>query len=394
MSSKQQHVRRGRSRVAFSPRPRVGSAVAAVAGLLSVGILSGHKIEQAPLAADPVAILDARLTHGLGNSPLKTALRGPLVRDKTNAALLVAIRDGATEEDILGLFPDTPGISNRIKELENASLLVRSGDRIRPSFPILIGERRERYQELTSRTAAVVYERFRPYVRSLVEDLRKRGWERWAYHFLMAHVFDSQLTWGAMIERKLVPPLRPPIAWVIYPPHRFKTGTNYYYDLDNPGEYVVVANWSPVGAPVAATMEANWSLVRAAAIAGRPADAAGEVQLQALGLLGDNGAVLVPVVRRTDPLHDTLRRMGVRYIAALAEALPLAELSSLLAVESPVGMAITYHDVNWEVLSRTVADRSVTLPAALEPVGLDGNAPLAGICSVVASHASFLGSGQ
>lgn len=341
---------------------------------------------------DPVEILSNRLTHGLDNSPLKSALSGPLIRDEVNAALLIAARDGIATSELKQLFPELVSLKERLALLEREALIVRQGDHVQTSFPILLGERREEYRRLTSGTAAAVYEGLMTQFRPLLRNIAKRGWSEWSYHFVMAEVFDSQFTWSEMVERKFAPPLRPPIAWVIYPPHPFKTGTNYYYDPENVGEYVVVINWTPRGSPAPELIGGAWEAIHDAALNSDLANPEVISQLQDLGLIGQDGRVLVPVIRKTDPLYEQLRQIAHAHVELLVSQMPLQKLMLITGLDAKSAWTIAYHDINWDLLQRMVAGGVINVPPALRP--LQNNADpksMIGVCAVVATFEPFIG---
>jgi hypothetical protein len=340
-------------------------------------------------APDPLEILKTRITHGLGDSPMKTALRGPLLQDGTNAALLVTAADGITISNLLATLPASQRDEQRIATLVKVGLLTRDGDRVRTAFPILFGERREKYRRLISRTASRVYPDLLHSLQPLFEELKKRRWGKWSYHFVMAQVFDSQFTWSRMIEQKIVPPLTPPVAWAVYPPHPFKTGTNYYYDAEHLGEYVLPANWAPVGAPVPELIGGHWRLIEEAALRGAPPNTAGAKQLRELGLLGGDGQVLVPVIGSSDPVYGLLQKLGNSYVALLLSRMPLKELAQICGVEPGLAWIIAFHELNWELLNRLVGAGVLERPSALGSHWRRSRPSMVGVCSVVATYEPF-----
>jgi hypothetical protein len=335
---------------------------------------------------DPLKVLAAHLSHGIGESPLDS----PLVRDRLNAALLVAARRGASRADLLRLVPARQDLDERLAALEKARLIFRHGDGIRTTFPILVGRHSEQYYRLVSRTAARSYAKILPHVRALVKELRERGWSQWSYHFVWSQVFDSQFVWSGMIERGLAPPLAPVLVWVVYPPHPFKTGTNYYPD-DELRDHLLAVSWTPVGANTTGRIGGSWRAVYSSALAGRPVDETAAEQLRRLGLLGAGDRVLVPVVKRDDPLYTRLQRTAHAHVEALKAAMHVRKLASLVGQDERYAWAMAYHDVTWEILARMVGRGEFQRPDTLSRGEAEGEAPaLAGTCAVVEVYGPFL----
>jgi hypothetical protein len=335
---------------------------------------------------DPLTVLAAHLSHGIGSSPLDS----PLAQDPVNAALLVAARHRASRVDLLRLVLARQDLDERLAALEKAGLIARHGDGFRTTFPIVVGRERALYDRLVSSTAARSHAKIAPHVRALVRELRARGWDLWSYHFVWSQVFDSQFVWSEMVERELAPPLHPVLVWVVYPEHPFKTGTNYYPD-DELRDYLLAVTWTPAGANTTGRVGGSWRVVYTSALAGRPADGATAEQLRRLGLLGPGDRVRVPVVRREDPLYARLRRTAHAHVEALRATMPVRRLASLVGQDERYAWAMAYHDVTWEILRRMVARGEFQRSDALGRSEAEGDAPsMAGTCAVIAAYAPFL----
>lgn len=344
--------------------------VAARLALLAVGALllggCGHRpagdtegaIAAGAPEADPREILRAHLSHGMGSSPLDD----DLWQDSAHAALLVAAAPGVLESELISrAVPRDSGVV-RIQRLLQRGLLVSDGERIRPAFPILSGSRSQRYYMVVGETAGGVLEELEPALDSLWSELDTRGWHEWRYHFLWSQLLDSQFAWAMMVERGLVPPLTTAVSWVVHPEHPWKTGTNYV--PEEPAAEFMLITWTPEGSSLEKVYD-DWRPLYESALAGSPIDASAAVRLEALGLVASGGDVMIPVLRESDPLYGTLRRLTDRMLSSLVAALPVDELAALTGLDRDLVFAMAYHDVGWEMLRLSSEAGRLSRPPAL-----------------------------
>lgn len=362
--------------------------------VLSVTLLTGvapttyraQVNRQSAESVDPRKVLAAHLSHGIGENPLDSSL----VKDKTNARLLIAARNGAEYAQLLDLVSPRQVLDERLEALGKARLITRRADRIRTAFPILIGEQRKEYNRLIVQAAREIYPKLLPNVRSLLHELRRRGWEAWSYHFVWSQVFDSQFIWTEMIERGFSPPLTPVLVWVVYPSHPFKSGTNYYPDDELRNDLLVVS-WSPIGANTLGLIGGNWRTVYPSALAGKPIDDDAVTQLRRLGLLGKQNQVLIPVVKRTDPLYHRLQQTAQSYVERLRRHLHVQKLTAIMDIDEKYAWDVAYHDLSWELIKLMVDRGEFKRPAALGPQHDKGDAPsMIGACAVIEAYPPFV----
>ncbi|HUF27479.1 MAG TPA: hypothetical protein VMM18_10925, partial [Gemmatimonadaceae bacterium] len=308
---------------------------------------------------DPRIILRARLSHGFGASPFDDLLW----TDSRHAAILVVAASGAPEDELLALASRPDSGRARLARLVERKLLVRDATTFRPSFPILADERATAYYALVEMAAHEVMTVFSPSLDSLLIELHRRGWSDWGYHFLWSQLIDSQFAWVEMIERGLVPPLSTVVAWVVYPEHPWKTGTNLV--PEESADHFLAISWTPGGSSLARLYD-DWRPIYTSALAGAPADSATATTLRALELISEDGTLQIPVVRADDPLHRFLRELSGRMVSAMADALPHAQLRALTGLESHLVFAVAYHDLGWEVLRLAAESGRVRRPPGLE----------------------------
>lgn len=323
---------------------------------------------------DPRTILESHLSHGFGVSPFDD----PLSQDSAHAALLVAAAPGAAEAALVALQTDSGRA--RVARLLERGLLLRNGDTLRPAFPVLTGPRAEAYYELVEAAGRQVLTAFSPQLDGLLEELDRRGWSEWRYHFLWSQLLDSQFAWAEMVGRGLVPPLTALVAWVVHPEHPWKTGTNYV--PEEPSTAFMAITWTPGGSSLSRLYD-DWRPVYESALAGRPVSPAAGARLTELGLLTGDGSVAIPVVLADDPLYARLRELTGHLLELVSEAMPTEELHTLTGLEPRLVFAMAYHDVGWEVLR--LAEES----GRVAPPPIHGS-DMRGAAAVIGAYPPFL----
>lgn len=355
------------------------------AGAALCATLAGCRAErirpgQMQYDVDPRTVLRAQLSHGIGSSILDDLLW----EDSAHAAMLVASAAGRAEADLVRLAEQPDSGRARVGRLLERGLLVRNGERLRPSFPILVGRRAEDYYRLVDATAQAAMIAVLPSLDSVLVVVRSRGWEDWSYHFLWSQVLDSQFAWAEMVGRGLVPPLTTVVAWVVYPEHPWKTGTNYV--PEEAADYFMAISWTPQGTSLSHLYE-GWRLIYESALAGSPVSVAAADRLHAVNLLAADGTPLLPVIAAGDPLYGQLQRLAGRVLVEMTEHLPLAELEVLTGLERRLLFTMAYHDIGWSML-RLAADsgRMKRPPALTESTATD----MRGAAAIIELHPPFL----
>jgi hypothetical protein len=357
-------------------RTGAGLVVASAAGVF----LSAGVAQRDPA---PRAILEAHLSHGIGESPFDS----DVWHDPTNAALIVRARGGATAAELQLIAGGEEELGSRLASLQKHGFLQRDGTIVRSAFPVLIGRDRERYMRIVSDAAARIERQTRSHWQALVNRISAAGWREWAYHFVWSQTMDSGFTWAPMMDEQRVPPLSTLIVWVVYPAHPFKSGTNYFPDTELRDRMLAVT-WRPGAANTIERIGREWPAVLSAAVNGRATEAE-RSRLAALGLVGDDGRIRVPVVKKEDALYARLEALGREHVRLVATHLPIPELRALSGADDKVTFAMAYHDVSWEIVSRMVNAGMFAPPAALRQ-GASDDAPMRGVCAVVDAHPVFL----
>lgn len=336
------------------------------------------------LPADPRVILEAHLSHGIGDSPFDS----PLVRDSIAAAMIVRAGKCTPAGSLSAIHPDPAEGARLLERLQSDGLVVMREHQACTTFPILLDQARARYAAIASGIAEDATRELAADLAALTRLLQDKGWTDWQYHFVWSQLFDSQFAWTDMMQRGLVPPLGRLIAWVVYPAHPLRSGTNYYPDTEL-RDYWLLVTWRPDAANTVGLVGGAWNVLYQAALEGRTLTPPERDMLAELDLLNEAGTLQMPVLQAGDPLLDLLQQAADRYIAFLERHVPLDDLVALSRVDRQHTFAMVYHDISWGVLDRLIRSGRLSVPPALEQ-GAHGTQPsMRGVTALTPVHPAF-----
>jgi hypothetical protein len=282
----------------------------------------------------------------------------------------------------LGTIPDGWA---RVHELGTAGLVARDSTGFHTTFPIVIGSDRTWYDSMTRAVGAQVLRLHESRFRAILAEVDRRGWRAWEYHFIWSQILDSQHLWAEVSDAGIAPPLAPAVTWVIYPPHPFKSGTNYYPGRLDPPAYLAVT-WTPgVRAHLPVAESAADPLI-GLVVGGQMTDSA-RAALRAAGFLSDSLTPALPVILANDPLLADLHAISHVYFTTLRNQIDSDLVSRRLHCSPGVAWAMAYHDIGWSIL-QTLVDRGLVTPFGMsgaEP----GNSIPAGTASLVPTDSAF-----
>jgi hypothetical protein len=337
------------------------------------------------LPADSRVILEAHLSHGIGDSPFDS----PLVHDSVAAGMIVRAHKCAPRELLRRLADDTAHGGRLLEQLRSAGVLVLRDDKACTTFPILVGEEQRAYAKLTGDVAQEARNVLSSEFATLLRMVDKRGWREWQYHFLWSQLFDSQFAWTEMMQRKIVPPLSHLIAWAIYPDHPFRSGTNYYPDNELRDHWLMVS-WRANGANTVALVGGAWETIYGLAADRSAMSNEDQAKLAELELVDDRGRLIIPILENGDPLLDHLRLLAVRYVALLEQQVPLDSLMALTGVDRQYTFAIAYHDISWDIVAEFVRGGLVEAPPALKPAARHASSSMRGVAAITPAYPPFV----
>lgn len=336
------------------------------------------------LPADPRLVLEAHISHGIGDSPFDS----PLVHDSIAAEMIVRAGECAPVDRLRALHQDSAEGVRLLERLQSDRLVVMREDRACTTFPVLLNEARGRYATITSDVAEEATRQLAADLAAVTGLVQERGWIDWQYHFVWSQLFDSQFAWTEMMQRGLVPPLGRLIAWVVYPAHALHTGTNYYPDTELRDHWLMVT-WRADAANTVGLVGSSWEVIYQTALARDTLNTADRARLAELGLVDSIGRLQVPVLRNGDALHDVLQAVAGRYIAFLERRMPLEDLVALSGVDRQHTFAMAYHDISWGILDRMILSGRIGVPPGLEPGAKGAQPSMRGVTALTPVYSAF-----
>jgi len=340
-----------------------------------------------PFQENPIEVFRyGGLSHGVGESLLDS----PLLNDSLNALLLIANRKGLSELELSNIISDRKERDHRINELIKAGLMNKIQDQYFCSFPILLDEDYTIYSRLIIKTVDEIYPQLKPHLNKLLTIVDQREWKPWSYHIIWSLIFDSQFIWHEMLERSMVPPLDTVVNWVVYPQHKFKTGTNYYPDTELKDFWVVVS-WSPEGSNTLGMLGGSWSSIYRLALHGVDSLSSQEIDLlTSMNLINSEQEAYFPVIHTEDTFFDDLKNTTDIYLNLMEKSLSTEDFQQIIGSNRKLCRAIAYHDISWEILGRLVNEGVIQRPMPLSVGNLTTEDDLTGVCSVFATYQPFI----
>lgn len=336
------------------------------------------------MPADARAILRSHISHGIGDSPLDS----PLIGDSLAAAMIVRARGCVATDTLRNLHAEADKGAQLLERLQTDGLVVVREDRSCTTFPILIDAEQALYAQLTDEVADGAFQELSSEFATIIRLIGERDWNDWQYHFLWSQLFDSQFAWTEMMTRSLVPPLAHLIAWVVFPDHSFRSGTNYYPDTEL-RDYWLMVTWRAGAANTTGPVGGSWDLIYRAGVGGAPLTDDETTRLVELGAVDETGQLRWPVLRSGDPLHDLLQEVAGRYVRLLEQRMPLDQLVHLSGVDRQHAFAMANHDVSWGVLGRLTRSGQIDVPPPLTRGGTDAQLSMSGVAALSPVYPPF-----
>lgn len=295
--------------------------------------------------------------HGINISELHNPDNNPIL----NACLTGA--KYRTLED-LG-FKDLP---DRLERLHEGKIIEQNDGRYYLAFPVVMGQTRTSLQKLIEQVALQLL----PVSEKIMQkiELHLEGREEMLYHVLWSVIMDGQVAWNtAKMELSQAAETGDTtienIAWLVYPRHPYRCGTNGYGDSD----VQILITHSPNTPPpnvVYRTLnkyknELIHSLATDRPIENREAKKA----LVEYGFVDDQGTVQVYVVHLGDIDPEVIQefgRLSYEFGHEVITHLDIQEVADILAVSPGQALVIAYHELCYEVLKQLSSRGTLDIP--------------------------------
>ena len=283
-----------------------------------------------------------------------------------NNAILNACLTGANYSTLKGL--DFKDQLDRLDKLQEGKIIEQTDGRYYLAFPVVMGRKRARIQKLVEKAAlqlVPVSERIMKKVEPHI-----KGRDEMLYHVLWSVIMDGQVAWNtAKMELDQMIRTRDTnienTAWMVYPSHPYRCGTNGYGDSN----FQILITHSPNTPPpstVYGTLNKYKNELFDSFSEGRPIEnVEAKKTLIEYGFVDNQGAVQVYMVHLGDidpEVFQELDELGREFGREVMEHLDVQEAADILAVSPGKALVIAYHELCYEVLKQLTSKETLDVP--------------------------------
>lgn len=295
--------------------------------------------------------------HGINISELHNPDNNPIL----NACLT-----GAEYRTLEGLgFKDLP---DRLERLHEGKIIRQHNGRYYLAFPVVMGRTRTSLQKLVEKAALQLL----PVSEKIMQKIEPHleGREEMLYHVLWSVIMDGQVAWNtAKMELNQAAQTGNTTientAWLVYPNHPYRCGTNGYGDSDVQILITHSPNTPPPNAVYGTLNKYKNELTHSLSV-GRPIEnVEAKKALVEYGFVDDQGTVQVYVVHLGDIDSEVIQefgRLGHEFGHEVMAHLDIQEVIDILAVSPGKALVIAYHELCYEVLKQLASRGTLDVP--------------------------------
>ncbi len=294
------------------------------------------------------------------------------LQDSENNPILNACLRGATEKDLKTL--GKAKLQERLASLEHGGLIKKTQDRYTLAFPAIVGPKREQLQRYVKQIVAKLL----PMEEEMIAEIRPHlvGREEMLYHVLWSMIMDGPLAWNTawaeMKEQiKMGDTSIQNKAWLVYPSHPFRVGTNTYgsgtlritWSRNTPSPHVILKLMSEYKS------ELGEAIKQRLPVQGRDAREA----LSKYGLVDGAGRLQIYILdlEKNSEAAQAYAALGKEFGRKIVAHLDVTKIADMLEVAPGVALVIAYHEVCWELLQNLAAKKILEVPPIIAKAGTD-----------------------
>lgn len=292
--------------------------------------------------------------------------------DPNNNPILVACIKGGTEESLKGL--GIADLQHRLERLERGNLIRKADGYYRLAFPAVVGEKRDWLRKYSEQAARKLV----PLSEKMIAQIRAKLAERdeMLYHVMWSVVMDGGPAWDAAraemnkqiksgdtsIENK---------AWLLYPSHPFRAGTNSYGSSSRRLRITWSHNTPSPGAIRRIISQHENQLVQAIEQNSPIASAEARNTLGKYGLVDEAGKVRLYAIKRGSEAANAYRDLGGQFGLQMMNHLDVANVVDMLDVSPGVAFVIAYHEICWQLLQDLAEKKVLDVHRAVDKAGTE-----------------------
>ena len=294
------------------------------------------------------------------------------LQDPENNPILNSCLRGATEKDLKTLGKGD--LQERLASLKRGGLIKKTQDRYTLAFPAIVGQKREQLQRYVKQTAVKLL----PMGKKMIAEIRPHlaGREEMLYHVLWSVIMDGPVAWNtarAEMEKQIKTgdiSIKNK-AWLVYPSHPFRVGTNTYgsgtmritWTRNSPEPNDILKIISPYESILVEAIEQKLSV---------PGGDAREA-LGKFGLVDEAGKFQIYTIdlERDSQVVQAYVGLGQEFGQKIMAHLDVGKTADMLDVAPGIAFVIAYHEICWELLQNLAAKKVLEVPAIVAKAGTD-----------------------
>jgi hypothetical protein len=292
--------------------------------------------------------------------------------DPNNNPILVACIEGSTEESLKAL--GIADLQQRLERLERGNLISKADGRYTLAFPAVVGEKHARLREYAEQAA----QKLVPLGEKMIAQIRPHlvGRDEMLYHVLWSVVMDGGPAWDAAraemnkelkagdtsIENK---------AWLLYPSHPFRAGTNssnssfghlrITWSRNTPSPNAIGGVIGQYASQLTEAVEQNSGLTSADA----------RNALGKYGLIDEAGKVRLYTIQSDSEAAAVYINLGTEFGRQMMAYLEVNKVAEILQVSPGIAFVIAYHEICWQLLQELAEKKALAVPRIVAQAGTE-----------------------
>jgi hypothetical protein len=296
------------------------------------------------------------------------------LHDPNNNPILVACIEASTEESLEAL--GIADLQQRLERLQRGNLIRRADGRYSLAFPAVVGDKRARLREYAEQAA----QKLVALGEKMIDQIRPHlaGREEMLYHVLWSVIMDGGPAWDtarAEMNKKLRAgdTSIQNKAWLIYPSHPFRAGTNSYgkscgqlhitWNRNTPSANTIGRVIGQYVSQLAEAIEQDSALTSADA-----RDALGKY-----GLIDDAGKARLYTIELDSEAAQVYGELGRQFGRRTMDYLDVTKVAEMLNVSSGVAFVIAYHEICWQLLQELAEKKALAVPRIVAEAGTEAS---------------------
>jgi hypothetical protein len=296
------------------------------------------------------------------------------LHDPKNNPILVACIQGSTEELLKDL--GIPDLRQRLERLERGNLIKKENGCCRLAFPAVVGEKRDllrKYSEQAARKLVPISEKM---ITQIQANLVRR--DEMIYHAMWSIVMDGGTAWDAArveMNKKIKSgdTSTRNKAWLLYPSHPYRAGTNSYSTPYGSLQITWSRNTPSPNAIRRIIAQHEDQLVQAIEQNNPVASVDARSALVKYGLVDERGKVRFYVIKRGSEAANIYRDLGGQFGRQMMNHLDVAKVVDMLDVPPGVAFVIAYHEICWQLLQDLAEKKILTVPKIVAKAGTEAS---------------------